>query len=128
MECRAVSVSLPRDSSRPGPVFVRRIPAQPGIFAQPFLRRNDRAVHNRAKTTTMATDCRTMSIVADLLFLLTKVGDSNPYGVLDDYNFAVADQRRANQDVDVVARRAGNADHAVRAQLQDLRYGHDPMA
>ncbi len=69
-----------------------------------------------------------MSMVAEQLFLLTKVGNSNPHGVLDDHNFAVADQRGADQNVDVVPGRARNADDALWAQFQNLRDGHDPAA
>src|SRR5271169_4702740 len=127
MECLAVRTSLPCDSNKARAVRTGPILVQAGKRAQLFFRRNDSAVHSSTQTKTMPSDCRTMFIVADQLLLLTEVGYTNSNSVLDDYDFPITDQRRAHQYVDVVSRRAGDADHALGAQLQDLHDGHDTV-
>src|SRR5512142_781009 len=60
-----------------------------------------------------------------LSFLLAKIRDTDAHRLFDNHDFRVSEHRPTHENVDVVAGRTGDRDHAPRPQFQNLGEGHD---
>jgi hypothetical protein len=69
----------------------------------PLLFSSQSATHNKANTNVIASDCRARSIVVIELLFLAEVGDTNSDRVLDDHDLPVANERLADENIDVVS-------------------------
>ncbi len=70
-------------------------------------------------------ECNRPDLLKNLHLLLVKVRNSDPHAFFDDDDFAEADQRAANENVDILAGRTRHLDYAAHLEFENRANRHD---